>query len=166
MGLRNFPTLGLPILSCQHQTVVGLVGLECVSHYNKFPCFVETFHKLCDSREPWLKQLVHTDTWTHRHKHKRTHTHMHTQQKGKETTKSTLFLPILQSSCDGHQVSSFPKIKLCSPLLVEMRFTHYPLSFLYSVTAISSMPPPELWFQCQGIDTVFWNIHHIQPSKN
>jgi hypothetical protein len=33
------------------------VGLQTVSH-NKFPYYIETIRKFCDSREPWLIQVV------------------------------------------------------------------------------------------------------------
>ena len=34
------------------------VGLQTVSHHNKFPQYRKTFHTFCDSREPWLIQVV------------------------------------------------------------------------------------------------------------
>jgi hypothetical protein len=37
-------------------SIVGLVRLQSVSHHNKFPQYRGTFHKFCDSREPWLIQ--------------------------------------------------------------------------------------------------------------
>jgi hypothetical protein len=30
------------------------VGLQTISHHNQFPYYIETIHKFCDSREPWL----------------------------------------------------------------------------------------------------------------
>jgi hypothetical protein len=34
------------------------VGLQTVSHHNKFPQYRKTFHTFCDSREPWLIQCI------------------------------------------------------------------------------------------------------------
>jgi hypothetical protein len=34
------------------------VGLQAVSHHSKSPYYLETIHKFCDSREPWLIQTL------------------------------------------------------------------------------------------------------------
>jgi hypothetical protein len=37
------------------------VGVQAVSHYNKFPWYIdiETCYKFCDSRKPWLIHTIH-----------------------------------------------------------------------------------------------------------
>jgi hypothetical protein len=50
VGLSNYLILGLPIYSWP---LLG-IELQTVSHHNKFPYSIETIHKFCDSREPWL----------------------------------------------------------------------------------------------------------------
>jgi hypothetical protein len=35
------------------------VGLQSISHHNKFPEYRETFHKFCDPSEPWLTQKLY-----------------------------------------------------------------------------------------------------------
>ena len=46
-------------------SIVRFVGLQTVSHHNKFPQYRETFHKFCYSREPWLTHhpYIATNAW-------------------------------------------------------------------------------------------------------